>query len=817
MGRKKILVVDFDQASLASLHETLSHEGYQVVMAIDGKSGWEKFLVEEPDLVLLEPMLSKIHGFELCQRITTHPDLQAPVFIMTGVYKDSAHKTEAIRTYGATEYFEKPLEMPVFLSTIRELLPLPQIVESVSEADEYPCVLPVEAEPPPEPKEPLKIKKQQEIPGEETLKTLVKETKPKRNKKKDTAPPIPSIEELKSLVVPKVIEEKSPMPTNSNQQKGKIEIDNLIKSALSGVTIPSDKKKVQPSPAPKDLQQEKPPSATAGEVSASPAPKEIAAGPSSPATPPKHAAQAKAGAPSASPPQSEAKSMEPAPSPAPEKSEGKPSGRPTPPQPDAKPAQPTPSPAPEKPIEAPTPKDVMPVANAAPRPPAEIKPEAKGSSVSPPQSKGRPSGPPTPPQPDVKPAQPSPSPAPEKPKDVPTPTEAIKKAIDTLPEASDEQSKFKAASPSLGSAAANKHRDESKPPPMKEKAETDAGAPPPTPPHLRKSTPADNKTAFVRKIEVRTPTPAPSPKTETRRKDHSDFAPSKLFDDLSKSQKRRKLVPIIAAGAALVVVIVAIFILLGSQSTSSERETRLNQLRQQMQSETSGSEDGSTNGSDGEAPLTSESDSEVAGENTGPPNGSGTEAEIPVASPPSTMQQSENTDPNGDEVPTTKEAAPPLLDIAPPGDVKIKIDPGREETESQNSPPLTGTETSGAVNNDGGKDPAEKPPPPPVKAEEGDLVPLSEVDVQPQVIKSVDPVYPARAQRFGVEGEITVNALISETGKVIETGILKGMLDDSGLEKAAQDCIRKWKFTPAQKDGVNVKVWKSYIIVFKAK
>ena len=67
-----------------------------------------------------------------------------------------------------------------------------------------------------------------------------------------------------------------------------------------------------------------------------------------------------------------------------------------------------------------------------------------------------------------------------------------------------------------------------------------------------------------------------------------------------------------------------------------------------------------------------------------------------------------------------------------------------------------------------------------------------------------------------MEGTITVNALIDEKGDVIDTGILMGIQDDKGLGKAAERAIRKWKFQPAKKDGVKVKVWKPFVIVFKA-
>ncbi|MCK7483423.1 MAG: energy transducer TonB [Candidatus Moduliflexus flocculans] len=82
-------------------------------------------------------------------------------------------------------------------------------------------------------------------------------------------------------------------------------------------------------------------------------------------------------------------------------------------------------------------------------------------------------------------------------------------------------------------------------------------------------------------------------------------------------------------------------------------------------------------------------------------------------------------------------------------------------------------------------------------------------------MKSVNPVYPASAQRLGIAGSITVNALIDEKGNVIDTAILKGIQDDMGLGKSAETAVKKWKFQPARKNGVAVKVWKSFVIAFK--
>ncbi|MGZ5424390.1 MAG: TonB family protein, partial [Candidatus Aminicenantales bacterium] len=128
-------------------------------------------------------------------------------------------------------------------------------------------------------------------------------------------------------------------------------------------------------------------------------------------------------------------------------------------------------------------------------------------------------------------------------------------------------------------------------------------------------------------------------------------------------------------------------------------------------------------------------------------------------------------------------------------------------------PPTTAVESGTASNPETS---APSPAPIVTPPNEGDLVELGSVTEPPKLLKAVDPVYPQTAQRIGREGAITVNALIDEKGNVIDTGILKGIQDDKGLGRAAEIAVKKWKFQPARKYGVAVKVWKSFVIAFKA-
>jgi protein TonB len=101
------------------------------------------------------------------------------------------------------------------------------------------------------------------------------------------------------------------------------------------------------------------------------------------------------------------------------------------------------------------------------------------------------------------------------------------------------------------------------------------------------------------------------------------------------------------------------------------------------------------------------------------------------------------------------------------------------------------------------------------KVKLGDIIPLDSADTPPVAVKIVDPVFPSLAMNLGVEGTVLVNALISENGDVIQAAIVKGIKGSYGFEEVSQNAVRKWKFKPATKDGINVRVWKTIAINFK--
>ena len=122
MRDKKIFIVDFDTNSLNSLSAFLQEEGFQVIKAKDGQSGLDKFESERPDLIILEPMIPKIHGFDLCKKIADDSTKEIPVIFTTEFYGEEQCKRETSRHSNLTAFFKKPYRNEDVLSSVFDLL-----------------------------------------------------------------------------------------------------------------------------------------------------------------------------------------------------------------------------------------------------------------------------------------------------------------------------------------------------------------------------------------------------------------------------------------------------------------------------------------------------------------------------------------------------------------------------------------------------------------------------------------------------------------------------------------------------------------------
>lgn len=119
----KILIVDDEPNIVISLEFLMKREGFEVFVANDGDAGLEQIAAQRPDLVLLDVMMPKRNGYEVCQAIRTNPSWQdMKVIMLTAKGRD----TEVAKgmAMGADAYMTKPFSTKELVSQVKQLLGL---------------------------------------------------------------------------------------------------------------------------------------------------------------------------------------------------------------------------------------------------------------------------------------------------------------------------------------------------------------------------------------------------------------------------------------------------------------------------------------------------------------------------------------------------------------------------------------------------------------------------------------------------------------------------------------------------------------------
>jgi len=120
---KKVLIADDEQNIVISIEFLMKREGFQVLIASDGEEALAKVLSEKPDLILLDVMMPKKNGYEVCQSIKSDSSLASvKVLMLTAKGRDTEiAKGMAI---GADAYMTKPFSTRELVAKAKELLAL---------------------------------------------------------------------------------------------------------------------------------------------------------------------------------------------------------------------------------------------------------------------------------------------------------------------------------------------------------------------------------------------------------------------------------------------------------------------------------------------------------------------------------------------------------------------------------------------------------------------------------------------------------------------------------------------------------------------
>ncbi|ESA57544.1 TPA: two-component system response regulator CovR [Streptococcus pyogenes] len=114
---KKILIIEDEKNLARFVSLELQHEGYEVIVEVNGREGLETALEKEFDLILLDLMLPEMDGFEVTRRLQT----EKTTYIMMMTARDSIMDVVAGLDRGADDYIVKPFAIEELLACIRAI------------------------------------------------------------------------------------------------------------------------------------------------------------------------------------------------------------------------------------------------------------------------------------------------------------------------------------------------------------------------------------------------------------------------------------------------------------------------------------------------------------------------------------------------------------------------------------------------------------------------------------------------------------------------------------------------------------------------
>lgn len=121
MAATRILIVEDEEALATLLEYNLGKEKFDVAIAADGEEAMLKIEEQAPDLVILDWMLPKISGIEVCRRIRAKPETKNLPIIMLTARSEEADRIRGLET-GADDYLTKPFSNDELIARVRAVL-----------------------------------------------------------------------------------------------------------------------------------------------------------------------------------------------------------------------------------------------------------------------------------------------------------------------------------------------------------------------------------------------------------------------------------------------------------------------------------------------------------------------------------------------------------------------------------------------------------------------------------------------------------------------------------------------------------------------
>jgi DNA-binding response OmpR family regulator len=118
-NRTRILIIEDEPAMVAGLRDNFEYEGYEVISAADGVSGLERVFADDPDLVVLDVMMPRMSGLEVCKQVKARRP-SVPIIMLTARGQE-IDKVVGLEL-GADDYVTKPFSIRELMARVKAVL-----------------------------------------------------------------------------------------------------------------------------------------------------------------------------------------------------------------------------------------------------------------------------------------------------------------------------------------------------------------------------------------------------------------------------------------------------------------------------------------------------------------------------------------------------------------------------------------------------------------------------------------------------------------------------------------------------------------------
>ena len=132
----KILIADDNEQNRELLEAYLSGDGHSILMAADGQETIDVATADQPDLILLDIMMPKMSGYEVCQKLRAEESTKQIPILMVTALKEMGDIEKAVDA-GADDFLSKPVHRLELKTRVRSLLKVRHLTNELERAREH--------------------------------------------------------------------------------------------------------------------------------------------------------------------------------------------------------------------------------------------------------------------------------------------------------------------------------------------------------------------------------------------------------------------------------------------------------------------------------------------------------------------------------------------------------------------------------------------------------------------------------------------------------------------------------------------------------